>query len=109
MKVGSKAYYGFLALVELASNYKIRRTTQVKEIAKDQDIPSEYLGQIMVLAQSRAAGPWLARSGRRLHFGAAAGDDHGQRSHRSLGRAVRRASKCVRGKKAALARWRPSV
>ena len=49
MKVGSKAYYGFLALVELANNYKIRRTTQVKEIAKDQDIPSEYLGQIMVL------------------------------------------------------------
>ena len=49
MKVGSKAYYGFLALVELADNYKIRRTTQVKEIAKDQEIPSEYLGQIMVL------------------------------------------------------------
>jgi Rrf2 family protein len=49
MKVGSKTYYGFLALVELASNYKDRRTTQVKEIAKDQDIPSEYLGQIMVL------------------------------------------------------------
>jgi len=49
MKVGSKAYYGFLALVELAGNYKIRRTAQVKEIAKDQDIPSEYLGQIMVL------------------------------------------------------------
>ena len=49
MKVGSKAYYGFLALVELATNYKIRRATQVKEIAKDQDIPTEYLGQIMVL------------------------------------------------------------
>lgn len=49
MKVGSKAYYGFLALVELAGNYKDRRTTQVKEIARDQDIPSEYLGQIMVL------------------------------------------------------------
>ena len=49
MKVGSKAYYGFLALVELAGNYKVRRTTQVREIAKDQDIPSEYLGQIMVL------------------------------------------------------------
>ena len=49
MKVGSKAFYGFLALVELASNYKDRRTTQVKEIAKDQDIPGEYLGQIMVL------------------------------------------------------------
>jgi DNA-binding IscR family transcriptional regulator len=40
MKVGSKAYYGFLALVELAGNYKLRRTAQVKEIAKDQDIPS---------------------------------------------------------------------
>ena len=49
MKVGSKAFYGFLALVELASNYKARRTTQVKEIAKEQDIPPEYLGQIMVI------------------------------------------------------------
>jgi Rrf2 family protein len=49
MKVGSKAYYGFLALVELANNYKVRRATQVKEIANDQDIPAEYLGQIMVL------------------------------------------------------------
>lgn len=49
MKVGSKAYYGFLALVELASNYKIRRTAQVKEIAREQEIPTEYLGQIMVL------------------------------------------------------------
>ncbi len=49
MKVGSKGYYGFLALVELASNYKARRSTQVKEIARDQDIPTEYLGQIMVL------------------------------------------------------------
>jgi Rrf2 family protein len=49
MKLGSKSHYGFLALVELANNYKARRTTQVKEIAKDQEIPFEYLGQIMVL------------------------------------------------------------
>ncbi len=89
MKVGSKAYYGFLALVELASNYKIRRTTQVKEIARDQDIPSEYLGQIMVLLNRAPLGSWLARARRRLYFGAAAGDDHSQRSHRNLGRAVR--------------------
>jgi Rrf2 family protein len=49
MKVGSKAYYGFLALVELANNFKAKRATQVKEIANEHDIPAEYLGQIMVL------------------------------------------------------------
>ena len=49
MKVSSKGHYGLLALAELVDNYKLRRAVQVKEIAKNQDIPPEYLGQIMVL------------------------------------------------------------
>jgi len=49
MKVSSKGHYGLLALADLVENYKLRRAVQVKEIAKNQNIPSEYLGQIMVL------------------------------------------------------------
>lgn len=49
MKVGSKGYYALLALVDLAQNSKGRQLVQVKEIAKRQKIPEEYLGQIMVL------------------------------------------------------------
>ena len=49
MKIGSKGHYGLLALAELATNYRMRRAVQVKEIAKNQNIPSEYLGQIMVV------------------------------------------------------------
>ena len=49
MKVSSKGHYGLLALAELADNYKVRRAVQVKEIANNQQIPLQYLGQIMVL------------------------------------------------------------
>lgn len=49
MKVGSKGYYGLLALSELVQNYKGSQPVQVKEIARRQKIPEEYLGQIMVL------------------------------------------------------------
>ena len=49
MKVGSKGYYGLLALTDLAQNSRARHLVQVKEIAKRQRIPEEYLGQIMVL------------------------------------------------------------
>jgi Rrf2 family protein len=49
MKVGSKGYYGLLALTDLAQNCKGRQLAQVKEIARRQKIPEEYLGQIMVL------------------------------------------------------------
>ena len=38
-----------LALAELAENYNQRRAVQVKEIAANQQIPVQYLGQIMVL------------------------------------------------------------
>lgn len=49
MKVSSKGHYGLLALAELGENYKLRRAVQVKEIANNQQIPLQYLGQIMVL------------------------------------------------------------
>jgi Rrf2 family protein len=49
MRVGSKGYYGLLALAELVQNHKTSRPVQVKEIAQRQHIPEEYLGQIMVL------------------------------------------------------------
>jgi len=49
MKVSSKGHYGLLALGELAENYKLRRAVQVKEIANNQQIPMQYLGQIMLL------------------------------------------------------------
>ena len=49
MKVGSKGYYGLLALSDLVQNYRGRRPVQVKDIARRQRIPEEYLGQIMVL------------------------------------------------------------
>jgi Rrf2 family protein len=49
MKVGSKGYYGLLALADLVQNYKGRQPVQVKDIARRQKIPGEYLGQIMVL------------------------------------------------------------
>jgi Rrf2 family protein len=49
MKVGSKGHYGVLALAEVVESYKAGIPMQVKEIAKRQQIPQEYLGQIMVL------------------------------------------------------------
>jgi Rrf2 family protein len=49
MKVSSKGHYGLLALAELASNYRLQRTVQLKEIADSQSIPEQYLGQIMAL------------------------------------------------------------
>ncbi|MEK7782675.1 MAG: Rrf2 family transcriptional regulator, partial [Candidatus Binatota bacterium] len=49
MKVGSKGYYGLLAMADLVQNYKGHQPIQVKEIARRQKIPEEYLGQIMVL------------------------------------------------------------
>jgi len=71
MKVSSKGHYGLLALAELVESYKLRRSVQVKEIAKNQHIPPEYLGQIMVLlkrgrlvhgSRGPAGGYILARS-----------------------------------------------
>jgi Rrf2 family protein len=48
MKVDAKGYYGILALAALAERYKGREPLQVKEIARQQQIPREFLGQIMV-------------------------------------------------------------
>ena len=47
MKVSSKGHYGLLALAELVANYKLQRAVQVKEIAHKQQIPLQFLGQIM--------------------------------------------------------------
>jgi len=49
MKVSAKGHYGLLALAELVKNYRLGTAVQVKEIAKNQHIPPQYLGQIMVL------------------------------------------------------------
>jgi Rrf2 family protein len=49
MRISSKSHYGLLALVELVTNYRLRHPVQVREIAQNQHIPPEYLGQIMVL------------------------------------------------------------
>lgn len=49
MKVGSKGYYGLLAMADLVQNDKREQPVQVKEIARRQKIPEDYLGQIMVL------------------------------------------------------------
>ena len=49
MKVGSKGYYGLLAMADLVQNDRGHQPIQVKEIARRQKIPEEYLGQIMVL------------------------------------------------------------
>jgi Rrf2 family transcriptional regulator, cysteine metabolism repressor len=49
MKVSSKGHYGLLALAELVANYRQRRAVQLREIAENQQIPMQYLGQIMML------------------------------------------------------------
>jgi Rrf2 family protein len=48
MNVSAKGHYGLLALAELVDKYKQRRAVQVKEIAQNQQVPLQYLGQIMV-------------------------------------------------------------
>jgi len=49
MKIGSKGFYGVLAMAELVLNRKAGKPIQVKEIAQRQKIPEEFLGHIMVL------------------------------------------------------------
>ncbi|HWP60554.1 MAG TPA: Rrf2 family transcriptional regulator [Candidatus Acidoferrales bacterium] len=49
MKVNSKGFYGLLAMADIAQNSKTGAPVQVKDIARRQRIPEEYLGQIMVL------------------------------------------------------------
>jgi Rrf2 family protein len=49
MKLSSKGHYGLLALAELAAEYRLQRSVQVREIAEIQGIPEQYLGQIMAL------------------------------------------------------------
>jgi Rrf2 family cysteine metabolism transcriptional repressor len=49
IEMGSKGFYGLLAMAELVQSYKDRKPVQVKDIARRHRIPEEYLGQIMVL------------------------------------------------------------
>ena len=46
--LGSKGFYGLLAVADLAEGWVRREPIQVKEIARRQGIPVDYLGQIMV-------------------------------------------------------------
>jgi Rrf2 family protein len=49
MKIGSKGFYGVLAMADLGRAARSERPVQVREIAQRQKIPEEYLGHIMVL------------------------------------------------------------
>jgi Rrf2 family protein len=48
VKISSKGDYGLRALVDLAQHYEAGAPVQVKDIARRQLIPEEYLGQLMV-------------------------------------------------------------
>ncbi len=48
MKLSSRGDYGLRALIELAVFHHLSRPVQVKDIARRQDIPEDYLGQLMV-------------------------------------------------------------
>lgn len=48
MKISSKGDYGLRALVDLARHHDAGAPVQVKDIARRQMIPEEYLGQLMV-------------------------------------------------------------
>jgi Rrf2 family protein len=48
VKISSKGDYGLRALVDLAQNFDAGEPIQVKDIARRQRIPEEYLGQLMV-------------------------------------------------------------
>lgn len=48
MKISSKGDYGLRALVDLAQHFDGGTPVQVKDIARRQGIPEEYLGQLMV-------------------------------------------------------------
>jgi Rrf2 family cysteine metabolism transcriptional repressor len=48
VKISSKGDYGLRALVDLAQHYDASSPVQVKDIARRQHIPEEYLGQLMV-------------------------------------------------------------
>lgn len=48
MKISSKGDYGLRALVDLALHHEAGAPVQVKDIARRQHVPEEYLGQLMV-------------------------------------------------------------
>jgi Rrf2 family protein len=48
VKISSKGDYGLRALVDLAQHHEPGVPVQVKDIARRQHVPEEYLGQLMV-------------------------------------------------------------
>jgi Rrf2 family protein len=48
LKLNSRAEYGLRALVDLSCQYSSGEPVQVKDIARRQEIPEDYLGQLMV-------------------------------------------------------------
>ncbi len=54
MQLPVKAHYATLAMLALANKYESRETLPARVIAREQSIPSQFLGQI--LQQLRAAG-----------------------------------------------------
>ncbi len=64
MRVSMRAWYGLMAMVEIALREQQGRV-QVKEIAESQGIPEEYLEQLMI--PLRRAG--LVKSKRGVHGG----------------------------------------
>ena len=49
MKLSSKGHYGLLALAELVDAIKADARCRSRRLRRSQEIPTEYLGQIMVL------------------------------------------------------------
>lgn len=52
MRISAESEYACRALLELALNWPGRKLTQVSAIAKRQDIPIKYLGQILIQLKS---------------------------------------------------------
>jgi len=48
VRISSKGDYGLRALVDLSRHYEAGNPVQVKDIARRQQVPEEYLGQLMV-------------------------------------------------------------
>lgn len=80
VKITSRGDYGLRALMDLAQHYASGESVQVKDIARRQEMPEDYLGQLMValrksgLVESTrgpSGGYTLARSPGDITFGEA--------------------------------------
>lgn len=48
-ELSNKSIYSILALIELAANYNKKNHLKIKEIAKNQKIPINFLGQLLLI------------------------------------------------------------